>query len=346
MGIRTYFHYVKQIRFLKKTMKRCHPYLKNGTYMLFPSMRALACTAGDSVENAKKYFIHHTKKKTNRVIEYANKHAIFKNKKGNGLFEAIYIANNFDKKREVKLFSFQDHKILTLCVSEEENQNQLAEYEQLHNVYGMPKVTRSSLFPHAHDISMVALSERPSESKVLEEILAATVKFNPEIAALSHAETEQFLSLGYDNAEMNSILAKLKEQINSEGLPESFPLCLQHGDLSQDNLMYGTADGVTGFYWIDWEHKRERIFFYDFFFYILNSAYCSDITAPLTAYTSGACDELLKEYFNHFGLTYDPGRKKDYFLIFLIFFVKERLGTSAHLPALKSYTEYLASIFF
>lgn len=346
MGIRTYFYYGKQLRFLKKMIKKCRPYMKNGTYMLFPSMRALACTEGDSVEKAKKYFIHHTKKKTNKAVSFVNKHSLFKIKKGNGQYEAIYVANNLDKNREIKLFSFRQNKILTVCVSPEDNEQQLAEYSLLHHAYGMPAVSASTLFPNSHEISMISVTARPNEIVALNAVATANEKFNPDNSILAKVATDDLLSYSYEDSEMNGLLEKLKSKINIQALPKEFPTILQHGDLSQDNLMYGTADGSEGFFWIDWEHKHERIFFYDLFFYMLNSAFCSDVFEPLNAYMQGECDELLEKHFAHFGLSYDSERKKDYFLLFAIIFCKERLCPFHRVGALAQYVDFLSELHF
>ena len=346
MGIRTYIHHVKQLYFLKKTIKKYRPHMKNGTYVLFPSMRALAACDGNSLEAAKKYFIHHTKTRENRLVNFVNKHSLFKVKKSNGKFEAIYVANNHNKKREVKLFSFQRKKILTVCVSEEDNEKQLQEYELLHKAYGMPAVTQSSLFPCSHEIAMISLSDRPTEEQAIAAITAANERFNPDTSVLAKASKEDLLSFAYENEEMNALLTKIKEQIKVECLDVTFPLCLQHGDLSQDNLMYGTADETTGFFWIDWEHKRDRIFFYDLFFYMLNSAFCSEISEPLDSYLRGDCDGLLKKHFAYFGLSYDSEKRKDYFLLFAIVFCKERLCPFQRTAALQQYVDFLLTLNF
>lgn len=346
MGLKTFLRYVKQLRFMRATMKKYAPYMRSGTYFLFSSMRALASRDDDSLAAAKQYFIHHTKTTENRLVAFANKHDLFKVKKGSGEFEAIYVANNHNKKREVKLFSFQRKKILTVCVSEEENENQLQEYELLHKAYGMPTVTRTSLFPCAHEIAMISLADRPTEDQAIAAITAANERFNPDASVLARASKEELLSFAYENEEMNALLTQIKEQINVEGLDAAFPLCLQHGDLSQDNLMYGTADERTGFYWIDWEHKRDRIFFYDLFFYMLNSAFCSEISEPLDSYLRGDCDELLKKHFAYFGLSYDSRKRKDYFLLFAIVFCKERLCPYQRTVALQQYVDFLSSLKF
>ena len=120
----------------------------------------------------------------------------------------------------------------------------------------------------------------------------------------------------------------------------AIPLSLQHGDLSKDNLLYGECDGKKDFWWIDWEHADERVFFYDYFFYITNSAIYYD-TLAYEHYMSGEADEDLKCFFDHFGLKYTPERKKDYFLIFSVVFLKERVCDTGRLETLKTYCNFI-----
>ncbi|MBQ8908455.1 MAG: hypothetical protein IJY71_07730 [Clostridia bacterium] len=320
--------------------------MKNGAYTLFPSMRAIAWREESNLACAKQYFANRTKSGENSFVAFANKHTLFRNKEGNGSYEAIYAANNYDKKREVKLFSFSEKKILTVCVSQEENEAQIREYEHLHHAYGMPTTAPFALIPCAHQISMISLLTRPDDAQALASVADSCKAFNGDIEKLSSLTKEEVLSFDYSDKEMNKALATLKKQIRLAMLPNRFPLCLQHGDLSRDNLLYGTSDGKQGFFWIDWEHKTDRVFFYDFFFYILNSAFCSKVMAPLEAYISGAYDGILTDFFRHFGLEYDPKCKKDYFFLFSIAFLKERVCDLGHTNAAKKYVEFLSALPF
>ena len=56
------------------------------------------------------------------------------------------------------------------------------------------------------------------------------------------------------------------------------------------------CEGKRDFWWIDWEHAGERIFFYDYFFYILHSALYFG-REPFEAYLGGEGDEELSALF-------------------------------------------------
>ena len=87
---------------------------------------------------------------------------------------------------------------------------------------------------------------------------------------------------------------------------------------------------------------RERIFFYDYFFYIINSAIYYD-TKAYECYMSGEADENLKDLFSHFGLEFDSKKRRDYFLLFAVAFLKERVCDFGRVAALKTYCDFIES---
>ena len=82
------------------------------------------------------------------------------------------------------------------------------------------------------------------------------------------------------------------------------------------------------------------ICFYDLFFYIINSAIYGDRDA-YDVYMSGQADEEMKKLFSHFGLNFDNKMRKDYFLMFSVVFLKERVCDFARVEALKRYFEFI-----
>ena len=114
------------------------------------------------------------------------------------------------------------------------------------------------------------------------------------------------------------------------------PICVQHGDLSKENLIFGECEGKLDFWWIDWEHIGERAFFYDYFFYIINSSLYYDMNA-YKSYISGEADDSLRKMFAHFALEFNSEDRFNYFLLFTIPFLKERVCSKGGLPVLKTY---------
>lgn len=337
-----------EIRYIRKLIKKYGESLLTGRYRMYPSMRAIVADKEQSIKSADPYFDKGKKvTRLTELINVLNKANCFYNRKNSSAekYEAIYSANNYDDVREVKLFSFERKKILTICVSTEDCEKQLSEYERLHEYFGMPTVRKQDRYDNAYTIAMVDLMIRPAERLVLENIVQCVSAYgrdNPEKTEKKRAS--EIVGFDYSGEETNLLLSSLVSRISSDILDTEISICLQHGDLSRDNLIYGKCEDNLGFWWIDWEHARKRLFFYDYFFYMLNTAvYFSDATA-LKAYFNGKCDSHLEKYFAQFELKYEPRYRKDYFLIFVVDFLKERVCDRGNINALKMYCSFINAI--
>ncbi len=344
MRLKTIKLVLHEIRYYKKLIKQHGDSLLPGHYVLFPNMRAIVADNAFSMKKARTYFKNATpSKRTLKLILKLNQTNYYfnKNKGESKKYEALYAANNYDKVREVKLFSFQRKEILTLCTSEEECRKQVLEYEKWHSYFKMPPVSKRDGYNNAYEISMVELKQRPSDLMALDSILECYSIYrktsNEDLIKESMSKIVDFCY----SEEINLILEKLVSNISSEVLELKIPVCLQHGDLSRDNLLYGECQDIVDFWWIDWEHARSRLFFYDYFFYILNTAiYFSDLEA-IKRYLNGDCDVALKKYFEIFNIEYNPKNRKDYFIIFAIAFLKERVCDLGNIQALEMYYNFI-----
>lgn len=338
MRVRYILRTIEQIRYLRLTIRRYGDSLKKGKYFMFNGYRALSNDSSESLNRAKVYF-EKTKKLTKidvLAMKINNTRYFYNsNKNSSEEYDAVYTANNFDKTREIKLFSFSENKILTICTNENERKKQIEQYENFGTAYNMPRVTPKDKYSNSYEIAMVDLLPVPDVILAFEEIADSIIRFNFDSNKFEKASVEKLIELDcYD--EMNSLLGDLVSKIDESLLQTEIPVCIQHGDLSKDNLIYGLSENKESFWWIDWEHASKRVFFYDYFFYVLNSTMYSDETT-YQSYMSQECDLVLEKFFNHFGLKFDADRKKDYFLIFAIVFLKERVCDSVKINALKKY---------
>lgn len=335
---------IDKIVYLKKLLRKYGKDLKPGKYHLFNNMHSIVLNDENTLALASKYFHKENESdKLTTIVSKVNKSKFYSNKKKSNCqeFDAIYFSNNHDKTHEVKLFSFERNEILTVCTSAEIREKQLAEYDTFHSVFGMPRVTPCDKYDNSYIISMVGLKERPAEAEALSHICRCVADYHKNnTAATMLVPVAETISFSYESQEMSSLLEKLVDKINNSNI-SSIPHCLQHGDLSQDNLIYGSCDGKEDFWWIDWEHAARRSFFYDYFFYILNTAAYFDDFEALEHYLSGESDETLGEFFNTFGLKFEAQHRIDYFLIFAVEFLKERVCDNRNLEALKMYYKFI-----
>lgn len=342
MKIKTVLFILKETLYLKGIIKKYGDSLKAGKYHLFDGFRAMALDQKTTRENAFPYFdkpVNDTRKR--KIAHILNKTPYFvnTNKRTQGLYEAFYTANNYEKTREVKLFSFENKKILTICTSKEEMQKQAEQFETYGKSFSLPKVVPVEKYENAFEISMVDLKDRPDDIEALKKISGSVVREMSIRKPVNDGKTaKELVQFSYDE-KTNEILSKMVSKIDESVLSINIPFCVQHGDLSKDNLIYGTCDGKTDFWYIDWEHAGERIFFYDYFFYIVNSAMYYDKDA-LNLYIEGKDDKILSEFFAKFGLEFNAQNKKDYFWLFMIVFLKERVCDFSRFAALEMYMSF------
>lgn len=342
--LKALLHCFGECRYLKAVFKQYKKSLCKGKYRLFPGLRAIVLDEDSALNKAEMYFRAPECSGIYRLtVVFFNRIFRFRNNSESGIYEAIYTANNYDSTREVKLFSFKKNKILTICTSGQELERQISEYRKLHTTFRLPKAEKSNEYSNALEVSMVELKNRPPEREALKSIIKHSLLMYQSAA---QTEDKKFCmkdseGILIDNTEINSRLSAIVSSISEEALQTDFPVCLQHGDLSRENLIYGECDGLCDFWWIDWEHSGERIFFYDLFFYILNTTAYYDNPEALDAYYNGKYDAMLKEYFATFKLNYDSNSRNDYFLVFVWLFLRERVCDQEKIPALRMYFELL-----
>ena len=208
----------------------------------------------------------------------------------------------------------------------------------------MPKVESSEKYENSFEIDMVSLQDRPEEKYALENITKCGTEYFSLDNDVKRNSVNDIISFDYSQ-EINEMLSGIVAMINPDILEDEMVLCTQHGDLSRDNLRDGQSNEKTDFWWIDWEHVGSRLFFYDYFFYILNTAvYFNDLKA-FEAYINGECDADLESFFEAHGMTFKKENRIDYFLIFAVSFLKERVCEKNLISALKMYCDFIEKLF-
>lgn len=332
---------IQQAKYMKMAMKRYKNFLLPGRYWLYDSLRAICLEDPQFQEKAKNYFhpMSDYSPRKAQIAKLLNKIHYFCNhlRAPHGQYQAIYVANNYDKIRETKLFSFTQNKILIICTCAQDMNRQLQDYAMFGDAYKMPKIRQYDELKNALEVSMIDRREFPGDAVALSAIAEATVAYNSHpTSSLLYKPVKEYIAFFYEDERIQSLMMELADGLNDDILNDQLPLCMQHGDLSKDNLIYGECDQEKAFWWIDWEHAGERIFFYDYFFYILNSMRYGDPGA-YTCYINGGNDDVLKTYFSHFGLVFDPDKRWDYFMVYTICFLKERVCDKGYSHALERY---------
>lgn len=338
MKIVSLFRFLFHLSYVKRQFKRCKNHLAPGRYILLPCMRAFSMDEREVLDFAEKYFSekNHSRIKL-AIVSVLNRVGAFTNKKREGKYQALYIANNYDKVREIKLFSFCEKKILTICTSSASFEKQMDQFKRLSATYNMPSAMLSPDCENSYEIDMIEFLPRPNALSALRDIVNAHKRTSATGEAGS-ASFSRILDAAKNNIEYLSIVRAVAEKLSPSSVDTVFPFRIQHGDLSQDNLFYGSCKGEEGYWWIDWEHENLRLFFYDFYFYIVNSAYCTHDPEPLHVYLRGECDDMLTEWFALNSVQYCDNRRAEYLWVFFLSFLNERIHT---IDAAQKYFSFL-----
>ena len=340
------FNLIKQARFMKTVLRKYRDVLSPGKYFLIANFRSICLWNSETQDRANTYFKFENPSRLNihaaRVLNAIGYFDVGR-KKTTDTYEAIYVANNCDAEREVKLFSFSTNRVLTICTTHECMCEQLQEYATLSHSYRMPNVERNERYENALNVEMINRMEFPGDLQALTSIAKSTMAYNKNPRSLTHKLIKEIITFSYNDDQINAILGRLAEKIDPQFLQHQLPICLQHGDLSKTNLIYGKARDCVAFWFIDWEHKMDRVFFYDYFFYLLGSSLSGE-TGALNCYLSGQNDEVLCAFFAHFGLEFDVDKRRDYALVFAICYLKERVCDLGNVDVLNVYCKTIETL--
>ncbi len=190
---------------------------------------------------------------------------------------------------------------------------------------------------------MISILPRLSESEALECITKCTATYH-----MTHSSKAERTNVGeiISACSVLPLPTELIKKIISAAMNLGIPKCVQHGDLSRSNLIYGLCEGKEDFWWIDWEYSADRVFFYDYFFYILNTAMYYSNTTALDEYLNGKYDDSLKAFFDCFCLEFDAQLRKDYYMIFALDFLRERVCDRGNSIALSMYRDFIIRSIF
>ena len=336
MKLVTLFRLFKKYRFYNGIFKSYKNELKNGKYYMYPDMRTICLKSDVPFYDAffKKDF-GAGGVSLNRLFNVCGGIVGKKNKDKH--YSALYVANNDDPKREVKLFDRDNGLVKIICVDRTSYQNAIALRDRLGHSFDLVPLAECCEESNVIIERMVFAAKRPEESVALRSIADSISRQsvrNTVCASEIIEETEKRYS---QYPELENVVERVRVLKDRE-----IAVCVQHGDLSSDNLIYGRVDENEGFYWIDWEHVGDRPFFYDYFFYILNSAIQNGNMQPYEAYLRDPTTTA--RLFDAFGCAYDDALRKAWFLIFFLVFFLERLLPVGSVSAFGKYYHFIGKM--
>lgn len=157
-----------------------------------------------------------------------------------------------------------------------------------------------------------------TKRQLLEQVMADYLAYFQQVAA-DHLVWQDWPTLLANSphqiyrSQWQQLLAPLSPAASQLSLPR-LPL---HGDLWSENLLVTE----TGLVYIDFDESHENWFFYDFFKFLWNETDVHGEQSLIQDYLAGVFDAGLSQWFHVFGLTFEPERRMDYFLLFFLDFL-------------------------
>lgn len=352
MTIKGLMFRLEQIRYIQRVFRRMSRYLDIGGYCLQNNMRSLVRKKDKKVYS--RYFRDEPKEGIwGLMIKILNAFNFFCIKKDAsvklGTYGALYIANNNDCVREIKLLDAVNGNVKVFFTDIHTKTDYIELYNELSGMFRMPKIRSNE---HTDDnslvISLIRKEEGFSDLDAIRSICSAHIHQLERISRLNLQHIEKIepnLNADDVSCESKSLVERIKMYMSKEVFQERYIFCLQHGDLSADNLMYGEVDKEVDYWWIDWEHVGNRVFFYDVYFYILNNAVADKNYIPTQNFLSGLYDDELERLFSAAGHKYLRNKRKEYFIRFAIDFINERLSAERIKGAVEQYSNYFDKYF-
>ena len=337
MKIKTFLKLCKEFKYYKRIVKEYRHELSNGRYYMYPCMRAL-CKNSERLYYDKYFNNKVSNAKFVPFVRLFNRFFRVKvcTKQLEKKYSAIYIANNTDESREIKLFDRENNVLKIYCADLQSYHKKMDEVQTLEPFFRLVPSFDFDVKSKSFLQKMINIeSKRPDERFVLNEIIQS----GTTLPILGQVEIKDAIIQAQQYVSVFPELAFVLDRIK-EKTPKTIPATISHGDLSTDNFLYGNiGQEENSLYWIDWEHLDTRLFFYDFYFYILNNAVRGNNFEPYYEFINHP--NIVAPLFQHFQFAYSEENAKHTFLLFMLFFLLERVLPTKSQKAFEIYYSFI-----
>lgn len=269
------------------------------------------------------------------------------NNKQNLLGEVCFLG--IYKINDVKVFDFQNNKVLTIFSDENKYKNTIDNYAFFKDFLPTPKIID---FDSKDLIIIEALIEAKSSDRwskeetnfVMEDIFKRYLNYFYLAKEKGDYILENPIVYLEGIVEEDLVRDYLSENISDELLNGSFPCLKLHGDLWARNILVSTLNNHEIKY-IDFEFSDDYILFYDFFWFIYDQAINYENSTLLDKYVTGEFDSYFKKIFHLFDISFHSECRKDYFNIFFanLYFKKwNKLSGKSRSRQFKKYKELMS----
>ncbi|RNF39620.1 phosphotransferase [Planococcus salinus] len=245
------------------------------------------------------------------------------------------LSNDLTEEKDVKIFDINTKEVLSICVERKALQKKINNYNYFSKYFRIPRVISYNL----------------SEKICFEQLIISKPKnewteldYNKVISNIFQTYAQYYFQYAENNTVVYTCMRDKLTQIRNDGILKSLgdmldlnisaelinsnlPLVNQHGDLWLYNILLSN-NKENDIYFIDWEHSGEFIFLYDLFWWMQNEAVYNNDISYLRNYLDGKYDSEIIELFKAFNMIFDQTNRLEYFNIFMIEMLFNRVLSS------------------
>lgn len=345
--LKRFIRYLNNKNQMIKAFRESGKYLQDGEYLIDNSLtyicvndKSIMSKAEDMFKNDLGTLLYNNKseflkKKVMYIIKIlvAAKLKASGNKKCKEEFSGSVFAVSGNGK-DYKIFDFKNKKVLWKFSCEEGFISKINNYEFFSRYFTMPKQYGNNHHERMvieEYIDFIPYNHWTDQdySYVINQTFDKYIYYFQQcrqLRAYNYSTINYYLE---ELQEQDSVLQYVKNNIQPELLKMKIPVLRMHGDLWTSNMLLG-KEPDSNVYYIDWEHSKELVFFYDFFFILWNDAFLRANHYYLEQFIRGEYDNHLEEIFSIFDLQYNGSLKVDYFSMFFLVKFKERWESESY----------------
>lgn len=219
----------------------------------------------------------------------------------------------------VKIFDLQERIVTTFYNDNDKFRADLTDTKALSKYFPIPErlsCDEKNMVISERLINVVSVSDLSCQERV--SIFSKVIRDYTSYYNFENNRNPDKFNLDHCG-EISYLIEQLGSDINSI-IPVTF---VQHGDLTLNNVLWEKDNDKV--YYIDFEHCKPYIFFYDLFWLVHNDFIYNNSRILLDEYLSGTFDEDLEILFSSAGAIYNKTIRKKYFYSFLIAMYQNRI---------------------
>lgn len=179
----------------------------------------------------------------------------------------------------------------------------------------------------------------------MQDILDRTIKYFNVVSEKQEYVLKTPIQILQGLPKDDVIINYIKEKINPSLKDTTFPFIKLHGDMWASNILI--EDVTYKIRYIDLEHSKQLIFFYDIFLMMWIRFFYKNDSTYIEEFLNGKYDNYFNDIFKQFNIEYNEQYRMNYFNIFFLIYFEERWinsGKTDKINLLNKYKDLIKDI--